>query len=87
MTDAAPTRSTEARTIEARPSFTLHDDAAPYSLATSAWLREAWSRRLEVVLDDDWFVDSDRELLSGLPKGASVLQHTELDRWKCAFLE
>jgi hypothetical protein len=54
MTDAAPTRSSAPR---ATPTFTLSDDAASYSLATSTWLREVWTRGFGFVLDEDWFAE------------------------------
>src|SRR4051812_28515348 len=84
MTDAAPTRSSVPRTA---PRFTLTDEAAPFSLTGSAWLREVWTRDHAVLRDEDWFVDSSRELLEGLPGDIQVLHHTTFERWEAAVLE
>src|SRR3954452_24680107 len=84
MTDAAPTRSSAP---PATPTFTLSDDAAPYSLSTSTWLREVWTRGFGFVLDEDWFVDADTQLLGCLPGAASVLHHARVELWEGAVLE
>src|SRR3954447_3464455 len=84
MTDAAPTRSSAP---PGTPTFTLSDDAASYSLSTSTWLREVWTRGFRFVLDEDWFVDADAELLECLPGDAAILHHARFELWEGAVLE
>src|SRR4051812_21738445 len=84
MTDAAPTRSSAPRTS---PAFTLTDDAAWFRLTRSFWLREVWTSELCNLLDEDWFVDSSRELLERLPEDVTVLHHTTSDLAESAVLD
>jgi hypothetical protein len=84
MNGAALTRTSASGSI---PQFTLLDDAHVLRLARSVSLREAWTRELPVLRDDDRFVDSSMELPPSLPGDARVLHHTAAERRGSAAVE